>query len=130
MDFGDGNRLSRFAPVEGRGESNELGLTVLAGSGEFDALITGDMGGDTERRLLALTELPDLELLVAGHHGSAGSTTSELLETTGPELALISVGAGNRYGHPAQDTLVRLNDAGAAIYRTDLHGTILVNGRG
>ena len=70
--------------------------------------------------------MPEVEILVAGHHGSETSTTPELLETVQPRLALISVGQNNSYGHPSYDTLVRLDEAGAAIYRTDLYGTIEV----
>ena len=68
--------------------------------------------------------LPEVEILVAGHHGSETSTTPELLEAVKPSLALISVGQNNKYGHPGWDTLVRLDEIGADIYRTDLYGTI------
>lgn len=61
---------------------------------------------------------------MAGHHGSDTSTTPELLEAVKPGLALISVGQDNKYGHPDWDTLVRLDEIGADIYRTDLYGTI------
>ena len=61
-----------------------------------------------------------------GHHGSATSTTQALLEAVRPELAVISVGLDNRYGHPDPGTLERLAAAGAEIYRTDLQGTVTV----
>ena len=70
--------------------------------------------------------LPDVEVLVAGHHGSDTSTTPELLAAARPDLALISVGLNNKYGHPGVDTLYKLDEAGAKIYRTDLYGTIEV----
>ena len=63
---------------------------------------------------------------MAGHHGSGTSTTPELLEAARPELALISVGLNNKYGHPDWDTLVRLDNIGTKIYRTDLYGTLEV----
>ena len=71
-------------------------------------------------------DLPDVEVLVAGHHGSNTSNTRELLETVRPKLALISVGQNNKYGHPGWDALARLDEIGAKIYRTDLYGTIEV----
>ena len=74
--------------------------------------------------------LPDVEVLVAGHHGSATSNTQSLLEAVTPDLALISVGLNNKYGHPSYDTLVRLDGIGAKIYRTDLYGTIEVQFKG
>ena len=61
---------------------------------------------------------------MAGHHGSATSTTQALLDAVKPEYAIISVGEGNLYGHPAQETLERLEAAGAEVYRTDWNGTI------
>ena len=121
-----GGGISVFAPVAEMGAANELGLTVLASAGETDVLITGDMEREGERRLVRQTALPDIEVLVAGHHGSDTASAPELLEAVRPDLALISVGRNNKYGHPSWDTLVRLDQAGAAIYRTDLYGTIEV----
>ena len=80
-----------------------------------------------EGQMLTQIALPRIEVLVAGHHGSRTSTAPELLEAIHPELALISVGPDNRYGHPAWETLDRLDQAGAKIYRTDLYGTIEVH---
>ena len=68
-----------------------------------------------------------MDILVAGHHGSKGSTSEALLEQARPEVALISVGR-NRYGHPAPELLERLSKAGARIYRTDTCGTITLKG--
>ena len=124
-----GESLRLFAPL-GAGETNEEGLSVLATSGDFDVLITGDMGGDVEQLLLEHTELPHVELLVAGHHGSKYSTSPELLAAIQPETAVISVGADNRYGHPTSETLERLSAAGTELYRTDLQGTVLIRARG
>ena len=123
----DGNKsLTLFPPLGQGSQTNELGLTVLAAAGAFEVLITGDMGGEVEQLLLSHAALPDIELLVAGHHGSKYSTTPELLSAVRPELAVISAGKGNRYGHPAQETLERLAQAGAEVYRTDLQGTVEV----
>ena len=114
--------LTVYPPL-GDGESNEAGLSILCSSGDFDLLITGDMDSNTEEQLLSTYDLPDLEALVVGHHGSKYSTSEALLSTLTPELALISVG-DNSYGHPSDQALWRLVQAGAAIYRTDLQGTI------
>ena len=126
LDFPGGQRLTIFPPLQSAGETNELGLCVLASAGDFDVLIPGDMGGQGEERLLSHTRLPRVEVLVAGHHGSATSTTQALLDEIQPETAVISVGKRNRYGHPAQETLERLALAGTDIYRTDLQGTVTV----
>lgn len=126
LDFPGGQSLTVFPPLQSAGETNELGLCVLASAGDFDVLVPGDMSGQGEARLLAHTQLPKIEVLVAGHHGSATSTTQPLLDEIQPETAIISVGKNNRYGHPAQETLERLALAGTNIYRTDLQGTVTV----
>ncbi len=124
--FEDGQTCQIYPPL-GRGtQTNELGLTVLASAGKFDVLMTGDMGGEVEAELLSYAGLPDIEVLVAGHHGSQSSTTRELLEAVRPEAAVISAGKNNVYGHPARETLERLAAAGTEIWRTDLHGTVTV----
>lgn len=103
---------------------NEECLSVLCSAGAFDVLFTGDMDADSEYRLIASHPLPDVEVLVAGHHGSRYSTGGDLLAEVRPEAAVISCGAENRYGHPHRETLIRLARAGARIYRTDLQGNI------
>lgn len=74
--------------------------------------------------LLRMAEIPELEVLVAGHHGSKYSTSLELLEATRPKLVAISVGE-NHYGHPADEVLERIAAIGAAVYRTDEDGNII-----
>jgi len=115
----------RIIPPLGGKNENEQGLTVLCSSGKFDMLITGDMSDDSEYRLIEYTRLPKLELLMAGHHGSKNSTSRKLLEATEPETVIISVGH-NAYGHPATETLERIQSIGAEVYRTDQNGTIVV----
>lgn len=121
LDFGRGT-LRIFPPLGDAGD-NQRGLAVLASAGENDFLITGDMDGATEAKLLAGCDLPDVEGLMAGHHGSKYASSQALLEALKPETACISVGP-NSYGHPAEETLLRLARQGCDIYRTDLHGTI------
>ena len=124
LPFGNGE-LTIFPPL-GVSGSNELGLTVLASAGEHDFLITGDMERATEKKLIETCELPELDVLMAGHHGSKNSTSKELLDAVTPGTVIISVGS-NSYGHPAEDTLRRLARAGCDIYRTDRHGTVYLS---
>ena len=126
VTFGE-SALRIYAPL-GSGGANEEGLSVLCTAGDFDGLITGDMNDTVEKRLVKYGSLPDLELLVAGHHGSKYATSEELLLATRPELAVISVGY-NTYGHPAPETLERLAAAGCAIYRTDWSGTVTITAK-
>ncbi len=88
-------------------------------------LLTGDAEDDVDPALLA-RGLPHLDVLKVAHHGSATATSAALLEATRPEVALISVGTGNSFGHPTAAALTRLRDSGARVYRTDRDGTIEV----
>ncbi len=121
----DGMRI--FAPT-GSAEEPNAGLCVLAAGEKYDILMTGDLSEQAEYRLLSTHELPHAAVLVAGHHGAASSTSEALLRAVKPETVLISVGADNRFGHPADETLRRIAKAGAAVYRTDLSGTITIRG--
>ena len=103
-----------------------LGDLSLIHIWEHDFLITGDMERATEKKLIETYELPELNVLMAGHHGSKNSTSKELLEAVTPGTVIISVGS-NSYGHPAEDTLRRLARAGCDIYRTDRHGTVYLS---
>ncbi len=115
-------------PANNVTDANESSLCILFQPENCDILITGDRSQDGERELLASTALPDLEILVAGHHGSGSSTSLELLNATRPEIVLISVGEGNRYGHPSWETLERLRLFGCSVYRTDIKGTVIFRG--
>lgn len=123
LSFGIVN-ISIFAPLSFN-SSNEGCISVLFQTENCDILITGDMGQEMEKLLLKLHELPKLELLVVGHHGSKYSTCEELLAATMPEYAFISVGKDNFYGHPTQEVLERLGKYGCTVYRTDENGTII-----
>ena|SRR5215831_11474214 len=72
----------------------------------------------------AEAEHPTASLLKVGHHGSANATTPELVESAKPEFAIVSVGLGNSFGLPRNETLARLGDSGVRIYRTDLDGAV------
>lgn len=117
-------RLRLFEPIEA-GDENERGVIALASVGEFDALIMGDVNTAVERSLVERAQLPDVELLVVGHHGSKYSTSFELLEAARAETAVISVG-WNNYGHPTYEAIRRLEICGLEIYRTDEDGTVTV----
>jgi competence protein ComEC len=104
---------------------NESGLCILAAGEKCDILVTGDLGAEKERELLSRYILPDVEILVAGHHGSRYSTSRPLLDAVKPELALISVGE-NSYGHPHDDALNRLTALGAEVYTTLDNGNLTI----
>ena len=89
-------------------------------------LLTGDLDGEGEEGLLASGQVLQADLLKVGHHGSRGATSEAFLLQVKPKQALISVGAGNRYGLPSRQTLERLDEARVKVWRTDLDGALRV----
>lgn len=122
------NTKITLVPSKSDLSSNESGLCVLFQTENCDILITGDRSAAGERELMRMIDLPQLEVLIVGHHGSKYSTGQYLLDVTRPEIAIISAGLDNSYGHPAQEVLDRLQNAGCKIYRTDLQGTVVFRG--
>lgn len=114
----------RIFASDGGDNSNENSLCILFDTEKCDILITGDRSEFGEWLLMSQTELPQVDILIAGHHGSKYSTSQELLETVQPEIVMISAGKDNRYGHPAPELLERLEKFGCIVYRTDENGTI------
>jgi len=121
----DGLNLTLF-PSKYADSDNERSVAVLFQTEKCDTLLTGDMNTLYEQILIREQEIPDLEILIAGHHGSNNSTSQTLLDAAAPDAVVISVGKDNRYGHPAPETLDRLIRRGCAIYRTDESGTIVL----
>jgi competence ComEA-like helix-hairpin-helix protein len=106
-----------------RSDLNSNSVITRITHGEQCFLFTGDAEEPTEA-LLRRRGIEPCNVLKVAHHGSAHSTSREWLWAIKPEIALISCGARNRYGHPAEETLERLAGVGARVYRTDQHGTI------
>ncbi len=92
--------------------------------GDAALLLTGDIGADVERAILPQLTPAPLRILKVAHHGSRTSSSTALLESWRPHVALISAGRGNSFGHPTADVLARLEAIGAEIFRTDLDGQI------
>jgi beta-lactamase superfamily II metal-dependent hydrolase len=142
-DLGGGAILTVVAPNEpfftkdqmkaGGNEPNANSIVLRLDYGDFSMLFMGDAEAQTEERLLSKPELDlKVKLIKVGHHGSKYATSENFVKRVQPEAAIISDGAWNRYGHPAQSVLDRLKAANAKIYRTDLQGevTITTKGRG
>ncbi len=108
-------------PVE---DQNEASVVLRLTYGETSVLLTGDAGIEAEASMLASGIDLQSDVLKAGHHGSAGSTGAPFLAAVAPEVVVISVGAENRFGHPAPAVLERVASAGAAVVRTDEMGTV------
>lgn len=108
-------------------EGTRQKLTHLGGQG-WSMFLSGDMEKEAEQKLVwrqILTE--PVEVLKVSHHGSATATSEELLEVLKPKVAVISVGKGNRFGHPTEEILKKLEVKKIEIKRTDFDGEILFN---
>lgn len=111
-------------------EFNNNSVVIKLTFGEFTALLTGDMEQENEARLAGSHDI-DADVLLAGHHGSRTSSSSAFLDAVSPQVVIISLGAGNDYGHPHQQALGRISDAGTEhVFRTDIDGTIVLTTRG
>jgi competence protein ComEC len=99
-------------------------LEILCG--DVAMVLTGDVGAEVERDIVPRLTPARIRILKVGHHGSRTSSSSLLLEAWRPQIALISAGRGNTFGHPAPEVIQRLESIGAQIYRTDRHGQITV----
>ncbi len=93
-------------------------------------LFTGDLGNEGEQRVLASGRKLGSDVLKVGHHGSGTASSNEFLKAVHPTYAVISVGAKNRYGHPAAATLDRLAAEGIRTFRTDLDGAVIFTSDG
>jgi competence protein ComEC len=108
-------------------DPHEHGVVLLASYGSFDALLTGD----SESPVTLPLRPPEVELLKVAHHGSSDAGLADLLQLVRPRVALISVGRGNDYGHPAPSTIAALDAfPGLAVYRTDEEGRITIESDG
>lgn len=109
-----------------RSDHNSNSVVLLITHGDIEMLLTGDAEEPTEEWLIHQGLPTDLEVLKVAHHGSNHSTTTEFLEATTPQIALISCGRNNRFDHPGEETLKRLQAAGSLVYRTDLSNHLRV----
>jgi competence protein ComEC len=108
-----------------RSDLNSNSVVLRLDHGENCFLFTGDAEEPTEHRLLQ-DGLGPCDVLKVAHHGSNHSSTDAFLDTVAPTYALISTGKDNRYGHPGEETLARLQSRGIMVYRTDLSGDLRV----
>ena len=141
-DLGGGALLLILAPSEplftkdkmttGGNEANANSIVARLDYGSFSMLLTGDAEDQTEHRLLTKELDLKTKVIKLAHHGSKYATSRDFLNRVQPEVAIVSCGAWNRYGHPSQAVLDRLKAANpnVKLYRTDLQGEITITTRG
>ena len=123
--IGDG-RISVLSPEKGAsGEDvNEDAVVFLLSYKNFRGLFTGDVGEETEKKLLSV--LSDVDFLKVGHHGSGYSSTQAFLDKIKPEVSVISCSESNTYGHPSPETIKRLEKSGSRVEYTMKSGAVTV----
>jgi len=130
IDLGPSTTTRILAPEEplisGGDATNNNSIVLKVTYGTVSVLLTGDMEHEEEQRLLMHHDDLRSQILKVAHHGSQGTTSGQFLDTVEPQVALISVGAGNPYGHPHRQLLQRLESRRITYYRTDQHGTVRV----
>ncbi len=107
---------------------NDDSIVLRMEYGEARYIFTGDAEEETEKEILSYYDKSELsaDLLKVGHHGSRTSTSDKFLEALSPNIAVISCGQGNSYGHPHIETVEKLSTAVSFIYRTDILGSIVI----
>lgn len=105
-------------------DTNDYSVVCRLDTGDVEFMFMGDAETPVEN---ILTGTLDAEILKVGHHGSTSSSGQAFVNKVDPDVAIISVGTGNTYGHPHQETLTKLENMGVNVYRTDLNGNIVVS---
>ena len=109
---------------------NEASVVLELKDEAFQMLLTGDLEGRGEEQLVESGALESCPILKAGHHGSKNSGSEEFLQIVKPRLTLISAGIKNRYGHPHEETLERLQEIGSEVLSTQECGAITLRSDG
>jgi competence protein ComEC len=129
--FSLGSATVQFlAPQKKYDNTNNTSIVLKITYGKTSFLFTGDAERESEADILAAGYDLFSTVLKVGHHGSSTSTSYPFLREIMPKYAVISTGKNNSYGHPDENTLSRLRDAGAIVYRTDVHGDITCSSDG
>ncbi len=127
----DGLKVNFVAPCGSSYDNlNNYSAVVKIQHGNTSFLLTGDAESLSEQQMLSSGANLKSDVLKVGHHGSSSSTTQAFLKAVSPKYAVISCGAGNSYGHPHQETLSKLANAGVKTYRTDTNGTVIFTSDG
>lgn len=110
--------------------ANNYSVGIIVRHGENSFIFTGDAEKLAEKEMIESGRLADIDVYKAGHHGSDTSSSEEFLEIIKPDIAVISCGEGNSYGHPCDITLEKLSRYTDKVYRTDISGTVVITSDG
>ena len=122
-------RLRVLVPPSRPLDQNNGSVGILLEYGAFRALLTGDSEQDELGHWLQHDSVPRVTVVKVAHHGSWNGTTAAWAQATRPQVAVISVGAGNSYGHPSPQAISQWQSVGARVYRTDRDGAVIIEAR-
>ncbi len=127
FNFGD-TLCNVIAPIGEPNSSNNSSVVLKVTHGENVFLFSGDAEEESEEKILDTYKADELkaDFLKAGHHGSSTSSTAEFLDAVDPTYVFISCGADNKYGHPHDETIEKLEARNIKYYRADINGTLIV----
>ena len=117
------NKILYFLQTKEYDNENDNSNVIYTELIGYKFIFMGDASVTTEKEILDKYNLPDIDVLKAGHHGSKTSSGKEFINEINPKYSIISVGKNNRYGHPNKEVLNNLNNS--KIYRTDQDGSIM-----
>jgi hypothetical protein len=111
-------------------DTNDNSIVLKLKYGDTQFLFEGDAEQEAEASMLAAGLNVGANILKVGHHGSRSSSSMPFLEAVSPQIAVYMAGVNNSYGHPHGETIAALNQVGAKVYGTDIHGTIIMTSDG
>ena len=117
------NNVFQFLQTKDFNDENDNSNVIYTEINNYKFLFMGDAGINTEQELIKSYNLPNIDILKVGHHGSKTSSSHEFINEIKPKYGVISVGRNNKYGHPNKEVLENLNEL--KIYRTDKQGNIM-----
>ena len=118
----DNNKLY-FLQTKEYDNENENSNVIYSKLNVYKFMFMGDASVTTEKEIMNKYNLPDIDVLKVGHHGSKTSSSKEFINEINPNYFIINVGKNNRYGHPNKEVLNNLSDS--KIYRTDQDGSVM-----
>ncbi|HHU63743.1 MAG TPA: MBL fold metallo-hydrolase [Clostridiales bacterium] len=126
-ELGDGAVIEILHPTKpSKKHLNDASIVAKLTFGDISFMFTGDAEQYSEEQVLGKNYNLSSTVLKVGHHGSSTSSSTAFLEAVSPEVAVIMVGEDNDYGHPHDEVLERLAEEGTEVYRTDVHGTVVI----
>ena len=130
--FDDGElRAELLAPIDDSYDNlNNYSAVLMLTYGQTSFLFMGDAEKQVEKQLLDSGVPLRADVLKIGHHGSNTSSSKDFIDAVNPDIAVMSLGTGNSYGHPHRETLDTLNERSIEIWRTDQDGTVVFTSDG